>query len=37
MFHKTKEDKTEEKEQEQYVLTGKMEVQDQEATTRFIR
>lgn len=37
MFHETKEDKTEEKEQEQYVLTGKMKVQDQEVTTRFIR
>lgn len=37
MFHKTKEDKTEEKEQELYVLTGKMEIQDQEATTRFLR
>lgn len=37
MFHKTKEDKTEEKEQELYVFTGKMEVQDQEATTRFLR
>lgn len=37
MFHETKEDKTEEKEQGQYVLTGKMEVQDQEVTTRFIR
>ena len=37
MFHETKEDKIEEKEQEQYVLTGKMEIQDQEATTRFLR
>ena len=37
MFHETKEDKTEEKEQEEYVLTGKMEIQDQEATTRFLR
>ena len=37
MFHKTKEDKTEEKEQEEYVLTGKMEIQDQEATPRFLR
>lgn len=37
MFHEKKEDKTEEKEQEQYVLTGKMEIQDQEATTRFLR
>lgn len=37
MFHETKEDKTEEKEQELYVFTGKMEVQDQEVTTRFLR
>lgn len=37
MFHETKEDKTEEKEQVLHVFTGKMEVQDQEATTRFLR
>ena len=37
MFHETKEDKTEEKEQELYVFTDKMEIQDQEATTRFLR
>lgn len=37
MFHETKEDKTEEKEQELYVFTGKMKVQNNKATARFLR
>lgn len=37
MVHETKEDKTEEKEQEMYVFTGKMKVQNNKATTRFLR
>lgn len=37
MFHKTKEDKTEEKEQEWYIFTSKIKVQYNKAATRLLR